>query len=209
MTTIVALQGGMAVGKTAASKFIEAQLPNVHVSYENPYPVVKEIKSRKLVKTNFDDFIEIQRMFINAEIERWRSFLKYEFVVTDFGAEEIEYHTLFYHKAMGYNWDVEAELKEELKALRKCKIDKILFLEASDDQLRNNKESDLSRNREYFEFYLNNFLRGKKEWLLSRFPVEIVNCKGLSLLQQNEKVFKLVQSHYISSKRGHRFSVVE
>lgn len=49
----------------------------------------------------------------------------------DFGAEEIEFHTINYPKAIGKDWDIEEALKDELTSISKCVLARILFLDAS------------------------------------------------------------------------------
>lgn len=77
---------------------------------------------------------------------------------------EIEFYTLNYPKTIGENWEIENTLKTELEAVRKCMPDRILFLDASDEVLRSNKENDSTRSRNFFEHHLKYLLPLKREW---------------------------------------------
>ena len=147
---ILSLQGCMAVGKTAAVRYIEKHAPYVHISYEDNRDVIEEIRRRGLVKTRYEDYLEIQKLWLGKEIRRWEKAKDYPCTIMDFGAEEIEFYTLHYPKTIGENWDVKGPLKEELEAVKRCFPDRILFLDASDDVLRQRKEQDLTRSREFF-----------------------------------------------------------
>jgi len=152
MGIVLSLQGGMAAGKTTAAKFVERSMKGIYVSYENPASIVSEIRHRGLSYNSLDSFVEIQRLFINAEIERYKSYEHYPLVLQDLGAEEIEFYTLHYPKVRGFTWDIESALGPELRQLRECKAHGILFLDVSLEKLRRHKESDASRKRGSFDF---------------------------------------------------------
>lgn len=194
MSVIISLQGAMAVGKTSVVNYVKEKYPTVYISYENPYEVLRIIKEKKYDKNKLNDYIEIQRLFIQYEIERWKSFQNHKYVLTDFGYDEIEFHTLFYPKAMGYNWDIETHLKDDLKALRKCQLDYIIYLDNDEKSIRSNKEKDSTRSRNSFEFYMTKLYPYKKDWLLQKKNVLTVNCHGLTVQEQNESVAKQILS---------------
>lgn len=200
MGIVLSLQGGMAAGKTTAARHVEKNLPGVYVSYENPGPLVREIRQRKLDYTTFDGFVEIQRLFLKAEIERWKGFKHYPLVLQDLGGEEIEFYTLFYPKAIGMDWDLESALAKELRELRQCEIDATLFLDVSLHNLRSHKEGDESRSRGSFEFSVQNLLGLKKEWLAARGSTTFMNVDGLSQETVGELVLCWVQENRISQK---------
>lgn len=180
MSIILSLQGCMAVGKTTAVKYIGKNAPYVHVSYESNSNVVDEIKMRNLDKNKFSDYIEIQKLWINKEIIRWKKSQKYKCSLMYFGAEEIEFYTLNYPKSMGFNWDVESNLKSELYKLHQCLPNRILLLDASEDILRVHKENDNTRSRNFFEHYLSHLLPLKKMWFLNKENVDFLNVDNLN-----------------------------
>lgn len=184
----------MAVGKTSAARFIEQNVPDIFVSYENPNSVIKEIKRRKLNKDVLEDYIEIQKLFITNEIHQYQSWDKTQNVLVDFGVDEIEFHTLFYPVSMGYDWDIESLMKEELAQLRACHIDYIIVLQNSTENTINNKENDPSRTRNSFDFYQKKMFPLKEKWLLQKDNVVYVDCNGLSLEKQNEAIRDIIVS---------------
>lgn len=86
----------MAVGKTAAVRYIETHAPYVHISYEDNRDVLEEIRRRGLIKTRYEDYLEIQKLWLEKEIRRWEKAESYPCTIMDFGAEEIEFYTLHY-----------------------------------------------------------------------------------------------------------------
>ena len=71
MTTFLSLQGSMAVGKTTALKYLQQHNSEVMVSYEENRQIIAEIQARQLDKTKFEDYIAIQRLFIENELTRY------------------------------------------------------------------------------------------------------------------------------------------
>ncbi len=185
---ILSLQGCMAVGKTTAVKYLQENAPYINISYETNTDVVEEVKRRQLNKNKFDDYIEIQRLWLNKEVSRWNKAKDYPCSVMDFGAEEIEFYTLNYPKTIGENWDVERALKTELDAVRKCMPTRILFLDASDETLRQHKENDLTRTRNFFEHHLKYLLPLKRDWFYGKDNVDILMVDGLDKEQVGKKV---------------------
>lgn len=80
---ILSLQGCMAVGKTTAVRYIQENAPYIHISYEINTDVVDEVKRRKLDKNKFEDYIEIQRLWLNKEIVRWNKAINYPCSIMD------------------------------------------------------------------------------------------------------------------------------
>lgn len=150
MNQIISLQGGMAGGKTTLAKRLEKKFPNIYVSYENPYPLVAQRVKLNLDMSTEEGFVNNQRLFIRAEMERFRNLHKRN-VLFDRGPEDIEFFTLHYPKANGYGWDIENFLKEELEELRTCRSDLIIYLEASPYTLLARKKADKTRGRGTFE----------------------------------------------------------
>jgi deoxyadenosine/deoxycytidine kinase len=178
MPYIVSLQGGMASGKTTTARYIRDHLPGVTVSFENTAPVLAKVVAAGLSKFVLDDFIEIQRMYIEAEIERYYSLLDKDRVVLDLGPEEIEFYTLFFPQSIGMDWDMERLLHPELSDLRRCKLDGILFLDARNETLRRRAEADPTRSRTSFVHYMNHMHRNKKEWFLKSMITTFLQVDG-------------------------------
>lgn len=185
---ILSLQGCMAVGKTTAVKYLQQNAPYINISYEINTDIVDEVKRRKLDKNKYEDYLEIQKLWLRKEVERWKKAQQYSCSVMDFGAEEIEFYTLNYPKTIGENWEIEQALKDELAAVRKCMPDRILFLDASDDVLRQHKENDSTRSRNFFEHHLTHFLPLKREWFFGKENVDVLNVDNLSANEMGEKV---------------------
>lgn len=161
---VLSLQGCMAVGKTTALNYLRENAPYVNVSYEENSEVVQAIRNRKLDKNKYEDYLEIQRLWLDNEVRRFERVEDLPCTVMDFGAEEIEFHTINYPKAIGKDWDIENALKDELMGVRKCMSARILFLDASDDTLRQRKQSDLNRARSSFEYNLKHLIPLKRTW---------------------------------------------
>lgn len=89
----LSIQGPQAVGKTTAIKAIEPCFKEVIFSYENPFPIVKKRKDLGLDISIEGDFIKNQRLFIEAEIKRYRV-LENQAVVFDRGPEDTECYTI-------------------------------------------------------------------------------------------------------------------
>jgi hypothetical protein len=200
MSIILSLQGSMAAGKTSAARYVEKNLPDVFVSYENPAPLLNEIKTRKLDKYTNEGFIEIQRLFINDVLKQWEDIKEYPLVLLDLGPEEVEFYTLYFPRAIGADWDVEAQLSNELSALRCCKTDGILFLDASHNTLYRNKVGDTTRKRGSFDFYIEHMLKPKKKWLASKEGTQFVNIDFLSPIQVGSLVIEWINSFIYKEK---------
>ena len=185
---ILSLQGCMAVGKTSAADYLTEHAPYLHVYYEDTNALINEITRRQLDKNSFEDFVEIQRLWIQHEINRWEKAKNFPCTIMDFGAEEIEFYTLHYPKAIGKDWPVEEALRDELNSLKQCMPTRILFLDASEAYLRRNKESDKSRSRNFFDFYLQHLLPLKRQWFLGQKHVDVLNVDGLTREEVGQQV---------------------
>ena len=185
---ILSLQGCMAVGKTTAVRYLQEHAPYIHISYEDNSDVVEEIKGRKLDKNRYEDYLEIQKLWLKKEVTRYQKAQRFPFTLMDFGAEEIEFYTLNYPKTIGQDWEVEQALKNELEAVRSCMPDRILFLDASEEVLREHKERDTTRSRNFFEHHLQYLLPLKRSWFLGKDNVDVLNVDGLSAEEVGRKV---------------------
>lgn len=136
----------------------------------------------------YDDYLEIQKLWLKKEVDRWTAAVMFPCSVMDLGAEEIEFYTLNYPKSIGVEWEIEKALQLELEAVRKCMPTRILFLDASDEVLRSHKEKDNSRSRYFFEHYLKYLLPLKKEWFFGKPNVDILHVDNLDAREVGIKV---------------------
>lgn len=180
MGYIVSLQGGMASGKTTLLNRLHAARPELTISYENPAPIIQEVKARGLNKLQRDDFLDIQRLFIEAEIQRYKDLCDYQRVVMELGPEEIEFYTLFFPQSINQDWDIPRLLKKELTELRKCSLSGILFLDASPQILRQHKEQDTTRARNFFDHYLTGLHPAKREWFANKAATTFLKVDNLT-----------------------------
>lgn len=191
MTFVVSLQGGMAVGKTTLARNLEKKYKNIYVLYENPYPIVQKRKELNLDIRKKEGFVHNQRLFIQAEIERFKT-LPGGSVLLDRGPEDIEFYTLHFPKTIGENWDIEIELNQELQELRNCRSNLILYLNAPAEILRERKEKDETRSRNSFEEQLK-FYNQEKNWY-KRFSTTMVLDVGFKTEQEvKESVAEILQ----------------
>jgi hypothetical protein len=188
MSLILSLQGSMAVGKTTAVKYFQSHAPYINISYEENNDIVEQVKLRSLDKNTFEDYIEIQKLWIQNEIIRWEKAQKFSYSIMDFGAEEIEFYTLNYPKTIGVNWNVESKLHSELVQLRQCMPNRILYFDASEEVLRSHKKNDNTRSRTFFEHHLKYLLPLKREWFIGKENVDVLSVDELNCDKVGQKV---------------------
>lgn len=111
---ILSLQGCMAVGKTTAVRYLQENAPYVHISYEINTDIIDEVKQRQLDKNKYEDYLEIQKLWLNKEVVRYNKAKEFLCSIMDFGAEEIEFYTLNYPITIGQEWEIENALKKNL-----------------------------------------------------------------------------------------------
>ncbi|MFB5089464.1 AAA family ATPase [Psychrobacillus sp. PGGUH221] len=164
MKRILSIQGGMAGGKTTLTKKLEEQIDGLYFTYENPYPIVEKRENKNLDIYTKDGFVENQRLFIESEINRFNN-LPDGKVIFDRGPEDIEFYTLHFPIANGFNWDIEQLLKDELQELRRCRSDIIIYLDASEETLYKRKHSDLGKRRNAFQKNIKLY-KFEKDWFM-------------------------------------------
>lgn len=204
--TILSLQGCMAVGKTTAVHYLKQHAPHIHISYEDNTDILATIRSQNWDKTKFEDYLEIQKLWIQNEISRYQKAQEFPATIMDFGAEEIEFYTLNYPTSIGKDWPVENYLQKELDDLRKCFPKRILFLDASEQVLRERKSNDTNRSRNFFEHYLHQLLPLKRNWFADRADVDWLAVDNLSVQQVGEQVLlwcnQWIQNDIVKNKLG-------
>lgn len=193
MGLILSIQGGMAVGKTTAVQWLAEHEPLVNCFFEDVQAPLQEVKRRGLDKTNYSDYLEIQRIFIAHEVERWKSIRQSSCAVVDLGAGEIEFYTLHYPRSIGKDWPIASALATELALLQQCKAQHTLFLHASPDVLRARKQADLSRDRGFFEHSTNMLLPMKLRWFHTQPNTDFLCTDALSKEQLCEQVHDWVR----------------
>ncbi|MGN7854046.1 MULTISPECIES: AAA family ATPase [unclassified Exiguobacterium] len=180
MRTIISIQGAMASGKTTLAHALEDAYPELYVYYENPYPIVQKRKELGLDIRTEDGFVENQRLFIQAELERFHHFPDGH-IILDRGPEDLEFYTLHYPQVHGHDWDMEFRLKTELEALRRCRSDLILYLQAPDHLLRERRDADQTRTRQSFAQHVP-LWKLEQNWY-EQFPVHPIDTTAKTLEQ--------------------------
>lgn len=194
---IISLQGSMAVGKTSVLKAIVKRLPGVTISYEDVTGVVSQIKQDQLDKDNYDDYQIIQGLWIDYEMARYKKIAGEKLVLMDFGAEEIDFYTRFYPKASGRDWQLSQQLMNKLKDLEVCMPDFVIYLDASDVELRQRKNWDKTRSRSFFDFQLEKLLPMKRAWFLSKDNTIVIDTNAKTLEEVSQEVYMII-SQYVS-----------
>ena len=190
---VLSLQGGMAVGKTTAARYVAAHAPDVTVFLEDNSPALASLRGRGLDKQRFADYCEIQRAFIQQELGRYARTAACPCALVDLGPQEIEFYTLHYPASIGQDWPVEQVLAPELAALRSCRIDRTLFLQASAPVLRRRKEVDTGRDRSFFEHTVRHLLPAKEQWFAAQPRVDFLQTDDLTQPRTAAAVFAWVQ----------------
>lgn len=197
---IISIQGSMAVGKTALVTYLKDAIPKAVLSYEDITPIVSEVKERALDKNKFEDYLEIQKLWIAHEIQRYQSVKDFPLVLMDFGAEEIDFYTRFSPQAAGHDWNPLSFLGNELTQLSYCLPDHIIFLEAKDEVLQQRKASDKTRSRNFFDFQLEKLLPLKRKWFAEKENVIFLDTNGLSREEVGQKSADLIRQMLAEEK---------
>lgn len=193
MGRVLSLQGGMAVGKTTAARYLAAQ--GVPVLLEDISRPAAQCRALGLDKTSRRGYIETQRLFIANEIARWQAARQLPFAVLDLGPGEIEFYTLHYPATIGKDWPVARDLAPELAALRRCRVDRTLFLDASPAVLEARCRADTTRGRGFFAHSTRYLLPAKRAWYAGRPDVDFLDTDGLTAEETGIAVFRWVTAN--------------
>ena len=68
MAVILSLQGCMAVGKTTAVQYVKERRPDIFLSREDNGTVISEVHRRGLIKNCYEDYLEIQRLWLATPV---------------------------------------------------------------------------------------------------------------------------------------------
>lgn len=178
MGRVLSLQGGMAAGKTTVARYLAAR--GIPVLLEDISRPAAQCRALGLDKHTRSGYVQTQRLFIQNEILRWNQAQQYPCAVMDLGAEEIEFYTLHYPATIGQDWPVEQDLADALAALRRCRADRTLFLDASPATLLARCQGDTSRDRGFFRHSTRHLLPAKRAWFSGRPDVTFLCTDGLS-----------------------------
>ena len=178
MGRILSLQGGMAVGKTTAARYLAAQ--GIPVFLEDISRPAAQCRALGLDKRSRAGYIETQRRFIENEIARWQAARRHPLAVLDLGPAEIEFYTLHYPATIGQDWPAADDLAPELAALRRCRVDRTLFLDASPAVLEARCRADAVRERGFFAHSTRYLLPAKRAWFAAQPDVDFLDTNALT-----------------------------
>jgi len=192
---VISIEGGQAVGKTTLADRLKSRFPDIHVEFENPSPIVKKRKSLGLDITTKRGFIENQRLFIEAEMEKFHKLPK-AMVILDCGPEAVESYAINYPKSIGADWNVADALSNELANLRKCRSDRILYLQAANDTLRSRNSTDKIHNRGWFEHYIEKLHPLEEAWFLALPQTEVIRVDQLNSDEVEKSIAEWLDSKW-------------
>ncbi len=192
----LSIQGPQASGKTTSLRTLESQLADCAVSYEYPLPTVLKRDLLGLDIMTREGFIANQRLFIEAEIDRYNT-LQAACVVFDRGPEDTECYTINYPRVIGEDWSTEDAMEAELRSLRACRIDRILYLDAPVARLITQKEGDTRRRRnsfnpESFAIY--------RAWFAERDNCDFLDVSELNKTELAEGIAHWIQVNRVANK---------
>ncbi|MGT2785511.1 hypothetical protein [Streptococcus merionis] len=193
---LLSLQGSMAVGKSTAIDYIQQHAPDIRILPEDNRDIIQKLRLLDLDKTQFEDYVTIQRYWIAHEIERYQLAKDSLYTLVDWGAEEMAYYTLHFPKSIGKDWDIATALAPELTALKACFPERTLFLQTGQETLQERKDSDRTRRRNFFNHYTQHLLPGKLAWLQTQLPVDVLAVDQLSSDQVGQAVLAWCQKHF-------------
>ena len=194
--TVISLQGPQAVGKTTVARRLQRKMTDVHFYFEDPYPVVAKGMSMGLDINTKDGFIESQRLFIEAECDRYER-LPCGRIVMDRGPEDVECFTLVYPKTLGADWNIECALSKELSRLRARRSDHILYLSASRQVLLRRKEADAGRRRGFFDLTRMAFF---EQWFREHTRAEFVDVTDSAPNEVEQRVREWLEAKWSSQQ---------
>jgi len=160
---VFSIQGPHAIGKSTLLQQIAAANLGIRVCRETVADLENRKVAERLDMAVLEDFCTNQRRFIRWEIERYRSYHPGEVVVVDRGPDSTEFFTLNFPKVMGLPWDATMALSPDLRALRRCSADRLLYLCAREAVIRQRAASD-DRVRPTFDRWLTLFESEARKW---------------------------------------------
>lgn len=187
---IISIQGASGVGKTSLLHRLHAEYPALRMLQEiNDTAIIARTK-RKLSVNEELDFIGNQKIFIHHTTERLKN-QQDAIILLDRGPEDIEFFSLYYPKINHWQLNVERELATEFKALRSYSSKWIIYLVASETELRKRVILDQTRKRKSFEQNLR-LLPDEIEWY-SKFPTTFIQTDRKSIEEVYQEVILLLK----------------
>lgn len=152
MGIIFSLAGSKAVGKSTLIEGLRKEIPEL---------VIRE--GFRKTNTGFDlnvenEYYENEKWYIKREINEFQKLKESEHPALLLrGPEDLEFFALHYPKTRKYSWNVEENLSKELKELRACRSDYILYLDASLNTILKRKNCDTTKPRKNMDDWLKNW----------------------------------------------------
>lgn len=174
---------------------LQQRYSEVYFAFENPYPLVQKRKALALDIATEAGFIANQRLFIQAECQRFHA-LPEGNVILERGAEDVEFFTLHYPMSIGTNWNVVEQLSQELAELRLCRSDRALYLWANPATLALRKQGDVSRPRRGFAHHLQHLYPLEKSWFLTLPHTACLDVDTLSSAQVESSVIRWLENEW-------------
>lgn len=152
MSYLVSISGCKAVGKTTLIRGLQCMIPN-HVTREGfrrtelGYDVTTE-----------QGFYENERWYFEREIREYQALRRSgRPAVLLRGPEELLFYALAYPALIGKTWDVCAHLPDEVRRLRACRSDRILYLDARYDAIWARKTADETKPRKNMQRWMDDW----------------------------------------------------
>jgi thymidylate kinase len=131
MSFIVSIEGPHGVGKSTLVESLRQSFPGAGCFEEEGH---KELRVKReesgLALSCEEDFFRIQEWYVDFECSRWERLQQYKKAFTIRGPEAKEFFLLHYPRTIGANWDLEGRFAESLYRLRRCRSNRVLYLDA-------------------------------------------------------------------------------
>ena len=189
MGKIIAIAGCRAVGKTTLQRSLKAKYPEI-IAYEK--------RRNESLHYNLDiesEYYLNEKYYINREVadfHRIKASGKDAILIR--GPEHLEFSVFHYPKCHGKDWDIERGLSEELKALRACRSDYILYLTASTDVVLDRCKNDRVKQRDPLHYWLTNWQPYIDNFIRSLNNVTFLNTDHMSQAEVLEWASKWIES---------------
>lgn len=144
------LSGCKAVGKTTLINGLRQKMPDLIIREG-----FRQTDTGYNMK-NEQEYYANEKWYIEREIKEYNMYKSLPFPVMLLrGPEDLEFYAFHYPKLNNFDWDIELNLKEELQALRRCRSDYILYLDADMETIFQRKVNDNKRRLNMDDWLLN------------------------------------------------------
>ncbi len=149
MAFVLAIEGFHGAGKSALIAGLRSRRSDYLFFDDGRIPQIEDLRVDRRLRADIEgDYYEIERAYVDFEVQRFATFRESDFVVMARGPELREFYFLHHPVLLRKNWDVERRFAAELLRFRSCRSNRILYLDASTEQinarLRARGESQLS-----------------------------------------------------------------